>query len=164
MPVSKRTVHLLNLFLCVVIAAAAGISPARAQMDPRVSELLLRLETQEQQIRDLERRLRELEPVRQQGASTSGAAQALAEGLSGPDLDRLRGRGSSSSLRSTGAVSCLAYPFSPGAVAGAFNSRAASARILFIACPSGAGLLCPQAPRSGPAVSGRRAASACRCA
>lgn len=93
MPVSKRTVHLLNLFLCVVIAAAAGISPARAQMDPRVSELLLRLETQEQQIRDLERRLRELEPVRQQGASTSGAAQALAEGLSGPDLDRLRGRG-----------------------------------------------------------------------
>jgi len=88
MPVSKRTVHLLNLFLCVVIAAAAGISPARAQMDPRVSELLLRLETQEQQIRDLERRLRELEPVRQQGASTSGAAQALAEGLSGQKKKR----------------------------------------------------------------------------
>jgi hypothetical protein len=93
MPVSKLAARLLNLPLCVVIAAAASISPAWAQMDPRVSELLLRLETQERQIRDLERRLRDLEPTRQQGASTFAPAQALAEGLSGPDLDRLRGRG-----------------------------------------------------------------------
>jgi len=93
MPVQTLGNRVLQLSLCGLFGMSALPSPALAQADPRVTELLRRLDLQEQRIRELERRLIELDPALASRGPATPDRQAGRTSLPETELSRLSGRG-----------------------------------------------------------------------
>jgi len=93
MPVPTLGNRVLQLSLWGLFGMSALPVPALAQSDPRVTELLRRLEFQEQRIRELERRVIELDSSQGARASDALGGQSGNPSLPNDDLNRLRGRG-----------------------------------------------------------------------
>jgi len=89
MPVQTLGNRVLQLSLCGLFGMSALPSPALAQADPRVTELLRRLDLQEQRIRELERRLIELDPALASRGPATPDRQAGRTSLPETELSRL---------------------------------------------------------------------------